>query len=266
MRNDGHQQQHSHDDRAAADAVTNAYRHDDYRDATGSNGSASARPRYYTQNPNYYNQSESSKREEGERRGAGFWWLLAAVLLLLMVLAYWLWPTERKQEPISTIPRQNYRQSYNVSPPPARSEPSTNPEPAVNSAPEPAPERDVQPATEKAAPSAQQSESAPTASSSVKESSAKEVYRLEGEEVTVTVERGATPAPTAEPQAVIKTGNVAPAYSEFVHTVVKGDTLWDIAAKYLKNPFRYPELAKLSRIENPDLIYPGDTVRIRKKN
>ena len=52
---------------------------------------------------------------------------------------------------------------------------------------------------------------------------------------------------------------------EVIHIVVKGDTLWDIAAKYLGDPFRYPELAKLSRINDPDLIYPGDRIRITKK-
>jgi nucleoid-associated protein YgaU len=45
--------------------------------------------------------------------------------------------------------------------------------------------------------------------------------------------------------------------------VVKGDTLWDIAETYVKDPFRYPELAELSKIKNPDLIYPYDLVRIR---
>ncbi|MBW2607367.1 MAG: LysM peptidoglycan-binding domain-containing protein [Deltaproteobacteria bacterium] len=47
-----------------------------------------------------------------------------------------------------------------------------------------------------------------------------------------------------------------------MHFVVKGDTLWDIAARYLGDPFLYPELAKLSRINDPDLIYPGDIIRI----
>jgi nucleoid-associated protein YgaU len=47
------------------------------------------------------------------------------------------------------------------------------------------------------------------------------------------------------------------------HVVVKGDTLWDIAKTYVKDPYRYPELAKLSNIKNPDLIYPYDLVRIR---
>ena len=46
------------------------------------------------------------------------------------------------------------------------------------------------------------------------------------------------------------------------HLVVKGDTLWDIAEKYLGDPFRYPELAELSNIKDPHWIYPGDIIRI----
>lgn len=52
------------------------------------------------------------------------------------------------------------------------------------------------------------------------------------------------------------------AVSEITHIVIKGDTLWHIAKHYLNNPFRYPELAQLSKIKNPDLIYPGNIVRI----
>lgn len=48
----------------------------------------------------------------------------------------------------------------------------------------------------------------------------------------------------------------------FVHLVVPGDTLWHIAERYLEDPFRYPELARLSRIRDPDLIYPGEEVVI----
>ena len=50
---------------------------------------------------------------------------------------------------------------------------------------------------------------------------------------------------------------------EIIHTVVKGDTLWAIAKKYVNNPFLYPELARLSNIKNPHRIYPGNRVRIR---
>jgi len=53
---------------------------------------------------------------------------------------------------------------------------------------------------------------------------------------------------------------------EFIrHRVVRGDTLWDIAKHYLGDPFRYPQLARLSRIRNPDLIYPGDVVTIERR-
>lgn len=60
------------------------------------------------------------------------------------------------------------------------------------------------------------------------------------------------------------------ANKKIIHIVVKGDTLWHIAERYIKNPYRYPELAKLSKIKNPDLIYPGNKVVIiiepRKNN
>ncbi len=49
------------------------------------------------------------------------------------------------------------------------------------------------------------------------------------------------------------------------HIVVEGDTLWDIAERYLENPYAYPELARLSQISDPDIIFPGDVIYIRKK-
>jgi len=61
--------------------------------------------------------------------------------------------------------------------------------------------------------------------------------------------------------ATIQSGQVAAAQVSR-HVVVKGDTLWGIAKRYLGDPYRYPQLARLSRIPDPDLIYPGDWVTI----
>lgn len=46
------------------------------------------------------------------------------------------------------------------------------------------------------------------------------------------------------------------------HTVVKGDTLWDIAQKYLGSGLKYKQLAAINNISNPNLIYVGQVIKL----
>ena len=106
-----------------------------------------------------------------------------------------------------------------------------------------------------------------TAEATIQETEVEEVEPIENIEVIEVAE-----APAAEEDKVVVAPEPevvvpAPAPKKEKKADVKyrirwGDTLWDIADAYYKNPWRYPKIAKYNKIKNPDLIISGTDILI----
>jgi nucleoid-associated protein YgaU len=180
----------------------------------------------------------------------------ALAIVAATVLAYALWPTgepgARSSIPVAGTVQP--RESASEPPRPAIAPPATAPAQGSEVPPGKGERPDV----------------APQSSARNAAAEAQRVVTLETETLSLTIERPAKPAARSpltpadsDRSAAAAKPRPAAAQEGIVHVVVHGDTLWDISRKHLGNPYRYPELVRLSGIRNPNLIHPGDIVRIR---
>jgi nucleoid-associated protein YgaU len=84
-------------------------------------------------------------------------------------------------------------------------------------------------------------------------------------------ERAVSPAQQAQATTAAQAGvaeSELAANAPAQYTVRRGDTLWAISGKYLKRPYRWPDLWGMNReqIRNPHLIYPGQVLYLHHAN
>jgi nucleoid-associated protein YgaU len=64
----------------------------------------------------------------------------------------------------------------------------------------------------------------------------------------------ASPSPTMGSEAASITGTT--------YTIVRGDTLWDIACRAYGDCYQWSKIAQANKLENPNLIFAGNTVTL----
>ena len=225
-----------------------------------------------------YEESEESREEKGRK---GFPWLLvvlAALVLIAVGLLFWLFFI-KGINPLSAFkkPSAPVAQSRTVEPE-AQAVQTPQPAAAEQSTPQPAAAQPSQPA---AAPVEQSAE--PEGRGSAPAQSAPQPAAAQPAQP-------AAPAAQSPPPPVIQSPAQAPAASASAnrqrpaapvasynvpavipkegvsYRIRYGDTLWDIADAFYRNPWLYSRIAQFNNIRNPNLIISGTTIIVPPRN
>jgi outer membrane biosynthesis protein TonB len=191
-----------------------------------------------------YNQAEKVREEEKSSKTGLF--VLLGILIILGLLAAWLFFLGGLDTVHSQWKKWNEHRSEQASQP----EPAKQPEPAPQPAPQPAPEP-----VRADPPPPQRIDPPPVIVAPV------EPVRPQPQASTTTTTR-------RRPSAPVSSYNVpATIPREGVDYRIRwGDTLWDIAEAFYRDPWLYPRIARHNNIRNPNLIISGRTIRIPPKN
>lgn len=87
------------------------------------------------------------------------------------------------------------------------------------------------------------------------------LYAADGAAWSTKTETDAPPPAAPEAEAAPEAAAEEPA-GERTYTVVAGDTLFAIAERFYGDGNKYPQIAEASGISNPDLIHPGQELKI----
>jgi hypothetical protein len=170
--------------------------------------------------------------------GRGFPWIVVSIAAGLIVICLALWFFRfREKTPSENPPQETITQVEQpaVVPPAPPEPPVAQAAPPPEPSPEPAP-APVEPVPVIQAPAAPVQPAAPAS-------------------------RVRTPAPVSSyrvPATIPREG--------VRYTIRWGDTLWDIADAFYRNPWLYPRIARFNNIRNPNRIISGTTIRIPPKN
>jgi len=226
-----------------------------------------------TSSGHYGRASEKGGKYEGRRRS--FPWLVivcAALILTAIALALWLFffqgmgnqGTFAARGPFTASGQQNERQTQQQTqptlPPPQPQAPAQ--QPAV-SPPAPPPAASPPPAQPSQSPAPPPVASPPPAQPAQPPAPPPVIQApvQPPPAVSASVARERTRAPVATynvPSVIPREG--------VPYRVRYGDTLWDIAEAFYRNPWLYPRIAQFNNIRNPNLIIAGTTIRVPPRN